>query len=148
MLGVDSGKIMETERLSWYDGHRLFVNDKCGYVLGNYLGGGASGNVYEAVEADTCTNYAIKILHPVGYKLCRPSQLSRYRLAATSSSSEFLLEDEADVHSYEQVETKPGASADYEVKWLVHPANKQVIAAYTENDVTREIPLVKCMEIW
>lgn len=139
---------METERLSWYDGHRLFVDGKCGYVLGNYLGGGASGNVYEAVEADTCINYAIKILHPVGYKLCRPSQLSRYSLAVTSSSSEFVLEEEADVHSYEQVESKPSAGTEYQILWLVHPTNRQVIAAYTENGVTKELPLVKCIELW
>lgn len=47
------------------------------YCMGNYLGGGIAGVVYEAYDKKHARNVAIKILNPVGYKLCSPSALRR-----------------------------------------------------------------------
>lgn len=47
------------------------------YCMGNYLGGGIAGVVYEAYDKKHARNVAIKILNPVGYKLCSPAALRR-----------------------------------------------------------------------
>lgn len=47
------------------------------YCMGNYLGGGIAGVVYEAFDKVHARNVAIKILNPVGYKLCSPAALRR-----------------------------------------------------------------------
>lgn len=47
------------------------------YCMGNYLGGGIAGVVYEAYDKKHARNVAIKILNPVGYKLCSPATLRR-----------------------------------------------------------------------
>lgn len=43
------------------------------FVMGNYLGGGAAGTVYEAEYTKTKENFALKILNPLGYKLISPT---------------------------------------------------------------------------
>lgn len=47
------------------------------YCMGNYLGGGIAGVVYEAFDRRHARHVAIKILNPVGYKLCAPAALRR-----------------------------------------------------------------------
>ena len=40
------------------------------YEIGNYLGGGVSGSVYQATDLSSNDKLvAIKILNPIGYKL-------------------------------------------------------------------------------
>ena len=61
-------------KVSKYDGQTVFVEgeeDNPYLELGNYLGGGAAGVVYEAVHSRTGQNVALKILNPVGYKLAQ-----------------------------------------------------------------------------
>ncbi|KAF1319429.1 Camk/camkl protein kinase, partial [Globisporangium splendens] len=47
------------------------------FSMGNYLGGGIAGVVYEAYDREYARNVAIKILNPVGYKMCSPAALRR-----------------------------------------------------------------------
>lgn len=47
------------------------------FVLGNYLGGGIAGVVYEAYDRRAQRHVAVKILNPVGYKLTSPATLRR-----------------------------------------------------------------------
>uniref|UniRef100_K3WVB6 non-specific serine/threonine protein kinase n=1 Tax=Globisporangium ultimum (strain ATCC 200006 / CBS 805.95 / DAOM BR144) TaxID=431595 RepID=K3WVB6_GLOUD len=47
------------------------------FSMGNYLGGGIAGVVYEAYDREYVRNVAIKILNPVGYKMCSPAALRR-----------------------------------------------------------------------
>lgn len=78
---------METRRISKYDGQTIQVDDKDAYELGNYLGGGSSGVVYECVHAITREHLALKILHSSHLKLVRSSALTRYVNARTGISS-------------------------------------------------------------
>jgi hypothetical protein len=47
------------------------------YELGNYLGGGVAGVVYEAERCGANQHFALKILNPVGYKLERKATLKQ-----------------------------------------------------------------------
>ena len=58
-----------------YDGSYVWVGGRAAYEVSNYLGGGAAGVVYETIDCDTGANYALKILHPIGYKLLPPRAL-------------------------------------------------------------------------
>lgn len=49
------------------------------YELGNYLGGGVAGVVYEAERCGANQHFALKILNPVGYKLERKATLKQVR---------------------------------------------------------------------
>lgn len=67
-----------------YDGQVIWIEGEANYELGNYLGGGAAGVVYEAVDlrADpTNRNVAVKILNPVGFKLMPSGPLQRCQVA-------------------------------------------------------------------
>ena len=60
-----------------YDGQAIIVGGKEVYEIGNYLGGGASGSVYQATDllAHDDSMVAIKILNPIGFKLASSSQI-------------------------------------------------------------------------
>ena len=76
-------------RIEKYDGQSIFINSEVVYTLGNYLGGGASGSVYQASssnpkvgsprdeKSDPPQSVAIKILHPLGFKLLSVAQLQK-----------------------------------------------------------------------
>mgnify|MGYP002413611921 CR=1 FL=1 len=49
-------------------------------------GGGAAGVVYETIDCETGVNYALKILHPIGYKLMPPRASVPVPGAATGST--------------------------------------------------------------
>jgi len=117
-------------KITKYDGQAIQLQgDAPSWELGNYLGGGAAGVVYEAAKmyenghdqsVDVDEHFAIKILHPVGFKLVRSTALSRYTLA--------FSEDK--------------------LRWLVHPTSKQVVAAIVDQktNMLREVTLPWCME--
>ena len=108
------------------------------FEIGNYLGGGAAGTVYEAEYSTTKENYALKILNPLGYKLVSPSLLRKYTIiikgkifdVASESSNQQLTKDH--------------------VWWLLNGSTKQYLAAYfleRENSL-RELSLKECAFIW
>jgi RIO-like serine/threonine protein kinase len=51
----------------WLDRHKTIAL----YDLGNYLGGGIAGTVYQC-EDRKGNHFALKILNPVGYKILSP----------------------------------------------------------------------------
>jgi hypothetical protein len=72
-----------------YDGQVIWIEGDACYEIGNYLGGGAAGVVYEAVDlqADPTTcNVAIKCLNPVGFKLLPSGPLQRCLVAVKGTS--------------------------------------------------------------
>ena len=69
-----------------YDGQVIWIDGESSYELGNYLGGGASGVVYEAVDLTTLRSVAIKILNPVGFKLMPSGPLQRCLIAVKGLS--------------------------------------------------------------
>lgn len=76
-------------RVDRYDGQVIWIDGDACYELGNYLGGGAAGVVYEAVDLrtdPTLRSVAIKILNPVGFKLMPSGPLQRCLVAVKGFS--------------------------------------------------------------
>lgn len=119
-----------------YDGQVIWMEGKPCFEMGNYLGGGAAGVVYEAedIRADPIIPHvAIKILNPVGFKLMPSGPLQRCLVAVKGTG------------------VRRGQPLREEhVWWLVHPHSKQVVAAYEDPKygTLREVPLPRCIEIW
>ncbi|GAB5034099.1 camk camkl protein kinase [Nannochloropsis oceanica] len=119
-----------------YDGQVIWMEGKPCFEMGNYLGGGAAGVVYEAedIRADPITPHvAIKILNPVGFKLMPNGPLQRCLVAVKGAG------------------VRRGQPLREEhVWWLIHPHTKQVVAAYEDPkyETLREVPLPRCIEIW
>mmetsp|Transcript_205 Transcript_205/g.402 ORF Transcript_205/g.402 Transcript_205/m.402 type:complete len:530 (+) Transcript_205:61-1650(+) len=127
-----------------FDGQLIWLkneNEPC-YELGNYLGGGAAGCVYEATDLKASSNsksVAIKQLSPVGYKLMSKGTLQSCVVAKKGSQITPEIREGRENMSIEHV------------WWLIHPNSKQVIAAYEDPGSCgdfNEIPLPKCVEIW
>ncbi len=123
-----------------YDGQVVWVEGEAAYEMGNYLGGGSSGVVYEAVDlrADPTTrSVAIKQLNPVGFKLLSGGTAGRCLVAVKGASLAGMARGQP--------------MREEHVWWLVHPNNpSQVVAAYEDpkTRTLREIPLPKCLDIW
>ncbi|CAI5708556.1 unnamed protein product [Hyaloperonospora brassicae] len=68
------------ERVATFDGQHITLSSCPGvsaFAMGNYLGGGIAGVVYEALDQRLKRPVAVKILNPVGYKLTSPATLRR-----------------------------------------------------------------------
>ena len=65
-------------RVSSFDG-QIVWSDKTTplFEVGNFLGGGAAGTVYECEHIRTREHYALKILNPLGYKMVNPALLRK-----------------------------------------------------------------------
>ena len=127
-------------KVSKYDGQTVFVEgeeDNPYLELGNYLGGGAAGVVYEAVHSRTGQNVALKILNPVGYKLMPSGSLKRCTVVHKGEP----LDDE--------IRAGRRAIAQQNVWWLVHPSTKQLVAACEDarTGSIRELSLVRCVPV-
>lgn len=61
-----------------FDGQCIWIGQEVRYELCNFLGGGASGLVHEAIETKTRKHFAIKILNPVAYRMMTSVQLKRF----------------------------------------------------------------------
>jgi len=129
-----------SRQIDKYDGQTIFVNGEVAYELGNYLGGGASGSVYQAIDmsSEQEKSVAIKILNPVGFKSLPYGQISS---CVTATKGLPLTHD--------QMSGKAPMTLD-RVWWLVHPQTRQVYAAYEDahRGQLRELTLPKCIEVW
>ena len=133
-----------------YDGQAIFIGNQVAYELGNYLGSGAAGSVYQAV--DTSTTYrnnspdismtektvAIKILNPLAFKILPYGQLNKCIVASKGRPLTPM-----------QAQGKAPLIAE-NVWWLVHPQSEQVFAAYEDSTrgQLRELTLPRCIEVW
>ena len=109
------------------------------YELGNYLGGGVSGVVYEATQSNSHRMVALKILNPIGYKLTSSSTLSRYKVAVRGKPKN------------EDVRSGKAMMTTDHVWWLTNPrSNKAPVAAHedTQYGGLRELPLPLCVALW
>lgn len=125
-------------KIDKYDGQNIFQANKIVYELGNYLGGGASGSVYQAVEVATERSVAVKILNPLGYKNTIVGQINKCAVAVKGQPL-----------SAEQMHGKRAMQSE-NVWWLMHPQTKVLFAAYEDPHrmQLRELPLPRCVEIW
>lgn len=128
-----------------YDGQNIYFGSKVIYELGNYLGGGASGSVYQAFDVSTASseiiekNVAIKILNPLGFKLLPYEQFKNKCTVLTKGSA----------LTHDQVLGKAPFLAE-NVWWLYFITSRQIIAAYEDpiRSQLRELALPKCVEVW
>ena len=113
-------------RVDKYDGQSIFTGPDVIYTLGNYLGGGASGSVYQASSSisnssifQNETFVAIKILHPLGYKLLPIAQIHKC----------VVLVKESLTPSLDQINGKSPLKIE-NLWWIYHAESKQYLAAF------------------
>eukprot|EP00943_MAST-04B_sp_MAST-4B-sp1_P003204 g3204.t1 len=140
-----------------YDGQLVWIDKEAEYELGNYLGGGAAGVVYEAFQGQhTKKHVALKILNPIGFKMVPSRLLQRYVIAKRG------------VKITDDIKNGKAPMCSEHVWWLVHPNSRAVVAAYEDfgdkknsggrnsrgsnqnnsGGGLRELPLPRCVEIW
>ncbi|KAG7384680.1 hypothetical protein PHYPSEUDO_002373 [Phytophthora pseudosyringae] len=128
------------ERVASYDGQRLALSSAPGaaaFVMGNYLGGGIAGVVYEAFDQRAKRPVAVKILNPVGYKLTSPGALRRAE----------IIRKGAPVMGHVR-----GMTLD-NVYWAHLPRRRELLACYVTGGgpappVLRELTLEMCVSLW
>lgn len=125
-----------------YDGQRIFVQNEVAYELSNYLGGGASGAVYQACDPNGNSNkeLAIKILSPIGYKTW----------PVTVVTNKCVLAQKGMPLNQDQLSGKASLTEE-NVWWLYNISMKTVIGAYEDplrGRQLRELTLTRCVEIW
>ena len=86
------------------------------FEVGNFLGGGAAGNVYECEHLRSRQHFALKILNPLGYKLMSPALLRKCNIVSKGETVN-------DICDFEKVEKR-------NVWWLINGSTKQFVAAF------------------
>jgi serine/threonine protein kinase len=106
--------------------------------VGNFLGGGAAGTVYEAENVKTKIRYALKILNPIGYKLLSPALLRRCNIISKGRPVPELAERSKEVLTKENI------------WWVLNGSTKQYLAAYysEKQRALNELSLLQCIQIW
>lgn len=122
-----------------FDGQHVWLNKTTAlYEVGNFLGGGAAGTVYEAEHVSSKDHFALKILTPLGYKLLSPALLRRCSVITKGKPVGEAIEHGVEPFSREHV------------WWLMNGSTKQYLAAYfsEKNGTLRELSLKQCMSMW
>ncbi|DAZ92424.1 TPA: hypothetical protein N0F65_000208 [Lagenidium giganteum] len=126
--------------VSSYDGQNICVGtNDVRYVMGNYLGGGIAGVVYEAYDKTHQRNVAIKMLNPVGYKMASPAALKRGDVIKKGVPV---------------VGNVRGMTME-NVYWVSIPNRRELIACYVDGrngpsslSAPRELNLEMCVSLW
>ncbi|KAI9983511.1 hypothetical protein PInf_007542 [Phytophthora infestans] len=128
------------ERVAAYDGQHITLSSSpsaAAFVMGNYLGGGIAGVVYEAFDQRMKRPVAVKILNPVGYKLTSPGALRRAEIVKKGVPI---------------VGNVRGMTLD-NVYWVHLPRRRELLACYVTGGgsappVLRELTLEMCVSLW
>lgn len=159
------------ERIDKYDGQSIYQDGACIYELGSYLGGGASGSVYQASDlrrnggsepssptgTETGTGAGLLFQPPssptnpgdersVAVKILNPVG---YKNLPFSQISRCIVAWKGKPLTNEQVHGKMRMTVD-NLWWLLHSQTKSVYAAYEDpqRGQLRELPLTKAVEVW
>lgn len=140
---MSNSNFFKCRKIDKYDGQYIFTSGKVIYELGNYLGGGASGSVYQANEPAVDRDgperpVAIKILNPLGYKNSVVGNINRCPIAVKGQPM-----------NADQIHGRLPMKAE-NVWWLMNSTTKQLFAAYEDphRQQLRELTLPRCVEIW
>ncbi|KAK1940638.1 CBL-interacting serine/threonine-protein kinase 3 [Phytophthora citrophthora] len=127
------------ERVATYDGQHITLSsspEAAAFVMGNYLGGGIAGVVYEAFDQRMKRPVAVKILNPVGYKLTSPGALRRAEI----------------VKKGVPIVGNVRCMTLDNVYWVHLPRRKELLACYVTGGpappVLRELTLEMCVSLW
>lgn len=136
-----------------YDGQNIWLEDgEVAFELGSYLGGGAAGVVYEALNLVTGENVAVKILNPIGFKLTPSGALQRYLVAVQGEALEVNSpqHSESAQRGHRRQQHPPIQLEQRHIWWLIHPSTREVIAAFLDPRFSklREVPLTHCVQLW
>lgn len=115
----------------WYDRETEL------FEVGNFLGGGAAGTVYECEHSSSHERYALKILNPIGYKIMSPALLRRCNIICKGKT-------------YADSEKNKSVISKENIWWLLNGSNKQYIASYysEKQNGLRELSLNQCIDVW
>ena len=128
----------EVIKIHSFDGQIVwFDKDTELFEVGNFLGGGAAGTVYECEHVKTRERSALKILNPLGYKITTPALLRRCNVITKGK----MFSDNSHL--------KEILCRDH-IWWLMNATNKQYIAAYysEKHNSLRELSLNQCIDVW
>lgn len=108
------------------------------YEIGNFLGSGVAGTVYEAEYVKSKKQYALKILNPLGYKILSPHQLKTCTVLVKGKPFSEISE-----------RNKDNVNKDH-IWWLINGPTKQFHAAYysERQRSLRELSLSQCIHVW
>jgi serine/threonine protein kinase len=129
---------MEVIRISSFDGQSVWVDSQNElFEVGNFLGGGAAGTVYECEHVRSHERFALKILNPLGYKIITPPMLRR--LSIIHKGLTFNDNDKTEL-----------APKKEHIWWLLNGPTKQFLACYysEKQSTVKELSLNQCIDIW
>ncbi|ETW07967.1 CAMK/CAMKL protein kinase [Aphanomyces invadans] len=152
LCAFEKGKKVSPLSESWlspsmvdtYDGQTIIIAQQEKFRLGNYLGSGIAGVVYEAMELKKHRHVAVKILNPVGYKLFFPQALARCEVIRAGA-----------VYNHEKRPQSPGGTPAMPLEkghvwWLLHPNQHELIPCYkdAQSGMIKEMTLDMCVALW
>ena len=116
----------------WYDQHTAL------FEVGNFLGGGAAGTVYECEYVKTHEHFALKILNPIGFKMMTPALIRKCAVVVKGKVV-------SDISS----ESEPVLTRE-DIWWLVNGSTKQFLGAYysEKQNSLKELSLSQCIQIY
>eukprot|EP00981_Chlorochromonas_danica_P007087 scaffold1551_cov164-Ochromonas_danica.AAC.15 len=124
-------------KINSFDGQSIWLDHKTElFEVGNFLGGGAAGNVYECEHVGSRERYALKVLNPLGFKITASSMLQKFMVV--TKGQVFNDDDKSSVVGKEHV------------WWLMNAITKQYLACYfgEKAGALKELSLSQCMSIW
>lgn len=134
--------ILVSRQIDKYDGQRLYIGNQVVFELSSYLGGGASGSVYQSTEfisQNISREVAVKILNPIGFKTCPAAIVSKCIVVSKGLPL-----------NQEQLCGKAPMTKD-NVWWIYSHNIKQALAAFEDPNRSkqlREMTLSKCVDVW
>lgn len=130
---------MDVVQVCSFDGLMVWLEKNTPlYEIGNFLGSGVAGTVYEAEHVKTKKQYALKILNPLGYKILSPHQLKTCTVLVKGKPFSEISE-----------RNKENVNKGH-IWWLINGPTKQFHAAYysERHRSLRELSLSQCIQIW
>lgn len=125
--------------ISAFDGQFVWKNSTLQlFEVGNFLGGGAAGTVYECEHINSHKRYALKILNPLGYKIISPTLLRKCSVITKGTEI------------YADQTTRSQKMKLEHVWWLLNPSSRQYHACFfsEKQNCLKELTLLQCIDIW